>query len=204
MGYWVRSLGIYKKKVAAGRKRKTWNNFWQTGNRGADRRTVRKINHLSPTKVETYLRASDKRCPGRRNIPDTRMSFEELWAKLGRHGSDKRFCSPWYGNRNRSSAQSRFTFGLGEEKQVNIPKVSYFSPHIHNICFHLKCVIQLPFLVEWFGLLREWRLEALTSWYRTFKNDPNKTFLSSAPDVRCACAALLTCPDPWETFERFS
>lgn len=41
------------------------------------------------------------------------------------------------------------------------------------ICFKF---ILLHFLV-WFRVLREYRLDALTSWYRASENDPNKTFL---------------------------
>lgn len=46
----------------------TGTNYWQTGNRGADKRALRKINHLSPTHVETFVRAVNGRCPGRRNL----------------------------------------------------------------------------------------------------------------------------------------
>lgn len=37
-------------------------------------------------------------------------------------------------------------------------------------------------------------------WYRASKTYPNKTVLAPAPDVSYTCAALLICPDPWETF----
>lgn len=77
--------------------------------------------------------------------------------------------------------------------------IAPFEPLLF-IRFNFKCITRLNVLVLWFRLSDI----LVPPWYKASKNDPNKTVLALAPESRYTCAALLTCPDPWDTFEMFS